>query len=471
MDNDKQVTDLVSKTRDQFLNAPLLPDDLTGDQFDLVREFQETKHNKNWLIPLILGGFLLAATVVAVVVSLSIDDANRKTRVAVEESQNLNLRDVLDTAKKNQTNLTTARQQLADAQAERTRRLSQAEGEARGRLDLIDSSGLPEDQKAERRAGAQAQLERNQAAIRQEWDPKIAALKGKVELYQKAVDEYDQRIGAMAKQQQELIANQQRLFNLEKQKQAEYYEGQLRDLRQNFGEYRRDSEANLKRLLEAVRQNHEQETQKLILTYNPQFTEPDIQKLIADSPEVARDNPMAAYEDIFGQEQLWTPEAYSELSSKLGAIKVLYDKVKGIPFTNSVPQALSALELRSFDIFQQYDQLWTKTAKKIRDKNDAIRLLQEYQDRLQYALDTYAATIRENGFVVDGRDPAHLLLTLQKIYKVKDGDTATVFRTDEQEVAKIELKVEGAAVFGRVLSLTNPKDGVRAFDRILLNLK
>lgn len=471
MDNDKQVTDLVSQTRDRFLNVPLIPDEIQAEQFSLEKEFAAARKNRNFFIPLILAGFLILAFGSAIFVSYVIDDANRRVHATIDQFEEIKLREVLDTAKKNQGDLDTAKLELNDAVGERDRRLSQAEGEFRAKMDLLNQSVMPEAELATKKAELNAANSTAIRRIRNEFDPKIGNLQAKVREFQKKVDEYDQRIGAMAKAQEELINNQQQLYNLEKKKLTDYYEGKLTQLLLDFTQYKKSSEESQRQLLALVKKNHEDEVKKLVLTYNPVFTEPEIQRLIAESPTVSAKNDMAGYDDIFSQENLWTPAAYEDLINKLNAIQVLFGKVKSIPFTNSVPKAIGALELRSFDIFQKYDLLWTKTAHKIREKNTEIKDMAAHQERLFNALATYGTTIRENGFVIDGRDQSELLVYIQKIYPVKTGDQAIVFRNDEEEIAKIELIVVGSNITAKVLSWTDIEKPVKAFDRILLNLK
>ncbi len=113
MDHDKQVTDLVQQgTRDRFLNQPLHRDDREGDSFNLESEFAKSAKNKSILIPVAVAAFLALLGVGAWIASQFTEQASQKSTVSIGSFEDLKLKEIFDTARKNKKDLEDVQSQM-----------------------------------------------------------------------------------------------------------------------------------------------------------------------------------------------------------------------------------------------------------------------------------------------------------------------------------------------------------------------
>jgi len=111
-----------------------------------------------------------------------------------------------------------------------------------------------------------------------------------------------------------------------------------------------------------------------------------------------------------------------------------------------------------------YEAIANGLAAKVSEDN---RLIDSYNN----ALSALIRNSRENGYVIDARNTSKIVVFIAPIYTVHDGETAFVFRKDDQPIGTIHLQVGPNGVSGSLVSLAKSSLLMEPFDKILLDVK
>lgn len=353
MDHDKQVSRLSGPPKlpespiSRFLDRAPQPDDRPRETFDLETEFAKTAKNRSLLIPLAVLGFVLVLAAGAWWASGLTDEASAKASVSIGSFEDLKLKEIFDTARRNKKDLENVQaqiQELTQASALRVEALQKASASQVEVASIDDASG--EKGKAIEATTAQAiasEKARLAAALR--------PLKAQADEIQKKIDSYDDRIGQLNRQNQQVLDTQQRVFEIEKTKMRDQYEARILSL----SEERATMEARLKKerddLGAALRTKHADDIRKLILKYNPILSDPLLTAQLTSGTPVYP----GAFPARIADAGLISPELQASLAQRVETFQKLLALAQAIPFENSVPGLLHALEVSMADALVGFD--------------------------------------------------------------------------------------------------------------------
>lgn len=88
----------------------------------------------------------------------------------------------------------------------------------------------------------------------------------------------------------------------------------------------------------------------------------------------------------------------------------------------------------------------------------------------EYAVDFFTRKRKENGYILDPRDPNRMIVAVNKSYAVGNGDKALVYDEGDSYVASVEFFYEDGELKARVLEKVNDKE-LEPFYKILVRLK
>ncbi|PKL12004.1 MAG: hypothetical protein CVV50_04970, partial [Spirochaetae bacterium HGW-Spirochaetae-6] len=88
----------------------------------------------------------------------------------------------------------------------------------------------------------------------------------------------------------------------------------------------------------------------------------------------------------------------------------------------------------------------------------------------EYAVDFFTRKRKENGYILDPRDPNRMIVAVNKSYAVGNGDKALVYDEEDNYVASVEFFNEDGELKARVLEKVNGKE-LEPFYKILVRLK
>ena len=369
MDHDKQVTDLVQVTRDRFLNQDLRPDEREKDTFNLELEFAKSAKNRSIMIPVAVAIFLVVLGIGAWIASQFTDQASQKSTVSIGSFEDLKLKEIFDTARKNKQDLENVQLQITQLTQASTARATAIQQAGQAKADVAgvdDPSGTKVNQ-------IHAETDRLLAAEKASLNAALRPLKEQADAIQKKIDSYDDRIGQMNKKNQQILDSQQRLNDLEKQKMVNEYEARIKALNE-------DKLATVARLkterddfVAALKAKNADDIRKLILKYNPNIKDAVFGPLILAAGTQTAVYPRPDFlPDRIGSRDLVSADLQNNFATRVDKVHQLLGRVKEIPFENSVPPLLNALDVAIADALVGYNGYLAPLAQHMTDLDGII---------------------------------------------------------------------------------------------------
>jgi hypothetical protein len=514
MDNDKQVRDIVQQTtRDRFLDQPLQADEREA-AFDLEREFAKSAKNRSLLIPLSVAAFLVVLGVVAWIASSWTDQDSKKKTASVGQFEDLKLKEIFDDARKNKKDLDDLQAQMNQLKVASAAKIATIQQVATSKADIASVN----DPSGAQAKAILADMNKQVSAERGALAAALRPLQDKASEVQKKIDSYDDRISQMNKKNQQVLDSQQKLFDLQKQQLVDDYEARLK----NQSDSSAAEVARLKQerndFVAALKAKQAEEIKQLILKYNPIITD----QAVADELTATGTKP-AVYADLVLPDRIASHSLISDtqqktLADEVTKTKMLLAALKAVPYENSVPPLLNALDNAIADSLSGYGAYLDPLAAHMTDLDGQISqrdsTIADLQTKLtasteQFArwsgdVTDYIATFRDqDGLIVDGKDAAGFLIVL-KPNRAKDlADALAVYQkavdaataaaaADPTKPAKVIQPVNVAFVkdgidygergtlavtqaadgswVGTILKVYDPKRPFRAFDKVVLQV-
>jgi len=520
MDHDKQITDLVQVTRDRFLNQPLEPDDRDRDTFDLEAEFAKSAKNRSVIIPAAVVVFLAVLAVGAWIASVYTDQQSEQASVKIGSFEDLNLKDIFDTARRNKKDLEQINTQIDQLTSDSSARVAAIQQAGNSQADIAQVNDP---------SGAKSQAIRIQTAQKIAIEKAnlakaIAPLESQAAEVQKKIDSYDTRIGNLQKKNQKILDTQQRLNDLEKQKLINQYDARIADLQnanaQTVVRLKNERDA----LVQALNQKHAEEIKKLILKYNPILKDPAVVSVLN-----TYSNQAATYPPFTLSDQITGPEATVESPQKdfaagLAQTQMLLSQLMKIPSENSVPSLVNALDNsfaatlvplaaqltylnsvivdRDTTIFKRSVQLSREKAQfdaELSRLDQALSSQTAWLGRWTGPVRSYVESLKDqDGLFVDLSDPLDWFVLLKtdrstQLKSALDTYSAAVAKASADTTGKTKMPkpVNGAVVRdglnnselgsvsltptdhgwrAQLMKLNNPKRPFKPFDRLVLEL-
>ncbi len=484
MDNDQQIKDVVRGTKDHFLSQPI-ESDSREEVFNLELEFAKTAKNKSFTIPIVTISFFLVMVVGAVVATLVSDQANQQKTVQIGQFNDLNLKDLFDSVKKNQNDLSDTKNQIAIIKQKLSDDEEHIRQDASTQLDMLSVSSLPPDALQKKQEQVKERMAELLAHATASADVQLKPLEEQAKDLQKKIDSYDNRIGKMNKENEERLSSQQKLFDIEMSKLKSYYQDRILTMSQA-------NELNLERIrrahaeyLSALRRRHAEEIAKLILKYNPKALPEDVQLITKAYENLTQSFEIPPLPAPLAQDGAILPTQRVAQGNEVAQLHRLMAILKNIPFENSVPGILRSLDVLQAETFQGYERLLASTAQVLAAKDAEIAAQKAQVAQLQGQLTNqekviaeynagWAALVNVNNKVYDGMivsilGDKQVTIWLLPSLKLKAGEVFS-FRDpkDDKELGELKLLTTTAPVTAEI---TVQKDFFRApkpWDRLKL---
>ena len=131
---------------------------------------------------------------------------------------------------------------------------------------------------------------------------------------------------------------------------------------------------------------------------------------------------------------------------------------------------MSDLDFLNRTIEKGYEDIWNNLVGVVDDKNSIIGTTNKVVSHFKLAMDHYVAISNENGFVIDPTDPENIVVYIDSIHTIEDGDEGFVFRADDQYVAKIIFHVGPQSILAKAAEVTEGMS-IDPFDKILIQVR
>ncbi len=280
------------------------------------------------------------------------------------------------------------------------------------------------------RALASAGNASKKQAVMNKYNPLISAKKAEVSKYQSDVDSYDLRLRENIRKAEAIVNNYKKLHELQMSSQKKYYE---------------------------------QRISETILKYNPWFSNPALTSILRE--RFSSDTKFSGQPETFDRamltEGLISQREYQELKRLTENRARLASRIKEIPYINSAGAGIKKLDEIDSIILNRYETLRQKMLNAIKNKS-------AWLNSYNYALDSFTRIKPENGYIIDARNTSSISLFVNPIYRAASGDTASVFRNDDEIIATIKLFNDGKSLKAKTVNI-NPGKSIQPMDKILLH--
>ena len=341
MGDENQIRKLVSEASRESLEKSLELVRKETKPYDLFKEFSATKLNRSIFVPIVTLATVVFFAIVALATARVIETISERQDVDISSFDDLNLKDLLDVAKRTEAEYVGLQRELSMLEREQAAEIRVINEGYAAELDIIEARRISDDEK--RRLGQQAAQRRDQAIrqVQARFAPLLEAKSLEVASAAGRLEQYDSRMLDQAKQNEEMLAAERRIFELEQQQLTEYYETRLSTLEQEIAAERIAFNKNKDELLLALQNARSAEMSETTLRFNPVFTDPAILALLEDSPARPEPlNPMAPASLLQAGLDASVMEAMA--LETVADIQNLGAALEAIPYSNSVPLALAA---------------------------------------------------------------------------------------------------------------------------------
>ncbi len=478
MDNEKQIKDLVTRSKNVFLRDAI-PELAEKKDYILEEEFAKTKRNKSLFVWTALGALVVVFLVTTIILTSSIQKSTENVQVEVKDFEDVNLQDVLDRAKRLENSIRDIQLKIVQLKEEKEIARTAITNNTNQQRDIILNSRISESERKRRLKELETETARQFQALNANYDPRIAELEEELAALQAEMDQYDARRLSEAKAQQEILNNQKQLFDMEMQRTVSQYEERLRQMQESYEAEIAKANEYQANLLKTIDARVAAEKADLVLLYNPFITsEPaaGILRLPASSLslsgyQMARPNRQAQ------EEKLLTEDEYAMVVSYIERLKTILGELGKVPYTNSVPPALKQIEASTIQILKAYEKLLAAAGEAVTRKDAEVvqagrsaKALRAEIEQYRYALDSLLRQNRENGYIIDPRNSNDIGFFLHDLHLIEDGDFGIVFRQDNEYIGKVGFKRDGDRFRAYLADLQDRNNPMQPFDKILLEV-
>jgi hypothetical protein len=439
MDNDQQIKDLARITRERFLSQPLQADG-HEESFDLEHEFARAAKNRSLLVPLVCAAFFVLMLVAAWASTVWADMASAQASVKIGQFDDLKLRDLFDSAKRDKQALDAVQQKIQQIEQDLSARKENLRQAARSQIELLSVSGLPpavtaqKTRTIEERLGYELRREDRAAAA------SLNGLQQKAAEIQKKIDSFDGRIGKINKENQERLDTQQHLFDIELNKTKTYYEDRLTSLAREHAR----ALANLRRAkdayISALKTRQAEEIRQLILKYNPEVKDADILAILEAYSKTQPAWKFPSPPEILIKDGVLQGAQQQTLAEKVAQLHRLLALMKSIPYENSIPGVLRSLETLTNESFDGFAGSIDQVAVRLEKESEAKKALESSLSTAEAQNKSYS-TAFETILTSDGRNQDGLILNLAN-----------------PKPSEVWIKPERPVALGQIYTIRNPQN-------------
>ena len=466
MVDDNEIRQVVRNRSEQFLDEARKATRKDGQVYDLEKEFAKTRKNRSYRVVVVTLVTIAGLVFASLAATGIIRHQTAAMPVDVKPFEDLNLGDLLDTAKKSEADLEQAKLDLSRLQAAEKTALQAIDHDLAASLDAITARHYPKADEKKRKAQATAQAEAQKKAVRARYDGQIADAKARVASIQATIDSFDKRFSEQTRKQQEVLNSQARLFDLEKQNLIATYSGKIGDL-----------EAALATEQQSSKRQRDSLAASYTERWNPVFDEPDTLPLLSGftlKDDVKAPAVASLPSVLFESGVLGTKDA-AGLDASYGNLLLLSGKLRGISYVNSVPPALDRIEYEARLQYGVFRGALERSGAAIVDQRNRANAAEAKAasaeaalERITWAAAAYLQNSRQDGCLVDCRSTDQMTVVLSSSAKIVDGSLADIRRPDAKDAtARIAFYLKDGATYAKLVSIAAGAS-LRPFDTFVL---
>lgn len=462
MGDDNEIRQVVRRQSEQFLDEARKATKDVAQIYDLETEFKKAKKNKSWMVYIVTAATIALLGGAAFITTSIIKQQTAALPVDINAFQSLNLRDVLDRAKRDEADLEAAKLDLSRLQSDEQSSLASAENDRLAALDSIKARGLSSDDEAKAIAEQEANSSSAKATIRSKFSDSVKKKQEAVNTLQTKVDSYNQRLTEQNRQQQEKLNNQNKLFELEKERLVTSYEAKIEDMK-----------AAVLREEAAMKRQREDLQSSLTARWNPTYDDAKTTDLLGGF-KLGKGGVVGTFAPNLNATGVLTTSDAEAIENSRANLLYLSAKLRAVPYLNSVPPALARMEYEARLQFDSYRAALIRASgiidqrdKRIAELEERVRVDEAYLERYRWATSQYILENREGGYILDTRNVNELFVAMNPALPMMDGATGYVIRPGDKAIATISFFLKDGQIRAKLVQL-NPGERLKPFDPIIV---
>jgi hypothetical protein len=440
MGDDNEIRQVVRRQSEQFLDQARNATKELGQVYNLDEEFKKSRKNKSYMVYIVTAVTIAVLGGAAFFTTSLIRKQTAAMPVDVNAFQDLNLRDVLDRAKRDEADLEAAKLELSRLESDQQTALASAERDKAASIDTIKASGLSDTDERAAIKEAEAKAAANARDIKAKFTASIAQKKKEVTTKQEKVDSYNQRMSEQTRKQQEKLDSQTRLFDLEKERLVATYDGKIKDMQ----------DAIAREEVAMKRQREELQT-SLTTRWNPTYADAESAALLTGF-KLGKGGVVGSLPDSLASTGILSAADAAAVEASRANYLFFSAKLRAVPYLNSVPPALARMEYEARLQFDVYRAALIKAGgvidardKRIAELEAQLAVDEAYLEQYRWSVSQFVLNSKEGGYIVDCRNPAELFVSLNPAVPVAEGGTGYIVRQGDKAIATLSFyyKAEG----------------------------
>lgn len=466
MDDDNKMRKKGEITVTSFLPEINQGQETAPKLYDLDEEFQKTKKNKDYLVVFGIIFFTSFIGLTAYFLTSYIKRTNEKLTIDIRDFEDVNLSDLLDTTRKFNQELELINENIRELKEKWEEEKEVIQENTSSKINILQAT-----EKEQRQVQKMLSFYRNDEKkmlerVDELYRKKIRQQEEDRELVLEKLESYDSRQLEKAKKSEEVLSTQKKLYEMELGQLTQEYETKVKELKENNEKRISNIHRGYKYTIEKLRERHREETDQLILKYNPVITKEEFQELLNQSENFTENTSdqvkLSFVEEVPEQIQQWELES----KEREREFRLLAGRLSEIPYVNSVPPLITAIRERAQEIRKSYEKIFGRVWDELTEKREKLLAaqtrLKDYETALQNLV------MREEGviFIADANDPEAVSLSFMGDFSPEEGEAGEIFRNGSERIGLLQFwKDEEEKLFGKLVEITEGEK-VLPFDRV-----
>ena len=389
MDNDNKINSNTEQRHKEvllFLNEELnrLQTTKSSESYDLNREYAKTKKNRSPFSFLVLFISLAVVFLVAWGLTAYINKQNEEITVNLQEFEGLNIKNLLDSVSKVQSNYDNAMKNKMNIISDRDVALKKAEEKRDSDLFLIESLNLDKKQEAKRKEEVNKEYEEAVALVDEVYDPQLVLADNELAEYKKQLDEYDTSKLEAARAQEQALDSERRLHQLEIDKVSSNYEKRIAEIQASYEQERKNNAEQIRRSVTEVSQKYLAEINKLDPDLSKSEVQPIVNGINSQYSKMFNSDTIIETNEIEDETIKTQLAQFQESYNQYNQIREPFDS---IPYKNSIPSYLGASKKLVDIMGATYEETIVKLAGEKKELNNKISSLNKEISGLNSQMD------------------------------------------------------------------------------------
>ena len=344
MGNDNKINQTNEQRHKEvllFLNDELnrLQTVNSSNSYDLEREYAKTKKNRSPFVMLLLGISIIVVFLLSWGLTAYINTKNQEITVNLSEFEGLNVKNLLDSVNKVQTNYDNAMKNKTNIISDRDLALRKAVETRDNELFLIESLTLSKKEEQKRKDAVMEEYEATVQQIKDEYDPQIVLADNELAEYKKQLDEYDTAKLEAARQQEQALDSERRVHRLEIEKVSKEYEQRIADLQDSFAKERQNNADQIRRSVSEVSRKYLEEIDQLDPDLTQTISQGVVHTINAGTYEAFDSEKFIAENGIEDESVVISLTNYQQDYNKFTTVTAPFNT---IPYKKSLPDYVNA---------------------------------------------------------------------------------------------------------------------------------